>query len=127
MKTYQLIVYRDARWWMVSVPELDALTQAHNLHEAEFMGRDLISLVLEVPADSFDIEMTITSVGAVDKISEQVAQIAQSRATAAEIEHQASVAAITLAKRLKAEDVTIRDIGEILGVSHQRAHQLLNS
>ena len=28
MQTYEIEVYRDGRWWMIHVPEIDQLTQA---------------------------------------------------------------------------------------------------
>jgi hypothetical protein len=28
MHTYEISIYRDGRWWMIRIPELDGLTQA---------------------------------------------------------------------------------------------------
>jgi predicted RNase H-like HicB family nuclease len=127
MKTYQLVIYRDGRWWMVSVPEIDGLTQARNLKEAEAMGRDLIAITLDVPIDSFDVEVSLASIGDVERISDQVTQIAARRRTAEQLEQEASEQAIQLAKKLSAQNVSMRDIGTILGISHQRANQLVHS
>ena len=27
MHTYEISIYRDGRWWMIRIPELDGLTQ----------------------------------------------------------------------------------------------------
>ena len=27
MQTYEIEIYRDGRWWMIRIPELDGLTQ----------------------------------------------------------------------------------------------------
>lgn len=49
---------RDGSWWAITVPELDGVfSQARRLDRVEYMARDVISLMLEVPADSFDVDV----------------------------------------------------------------------
>jgi len=54
-----------------------------------------------------------------------VTAIADLWARAAQDEREATQKAAALAKRLAAEGLTVRDIGSVLGVSFQRAHQLV--
>ncbi|MDQ6900484.1 MAG: type II toxin-antitoxin system HicB family antitoxin, partial [Candidatus Dormibacteraeota bacterium] len=43
-------------WWIVEVPEVDgAMTQAPRLDQVEEMAREVVALLLELPADSFDV------------------------------------------------------------------------
>ncbi|MDR2619719.1 MAG: hypothetical protein LBC29_01105 [Propionibacteriaceae bacterium] len=49
MKTYAVNVYREDGWWMVAIPEIDGLTQARSLREAEHMARDYIASGLMCP------------------------------------------------------------------------------
>ena len=58
-KTYQLTATREGQWWIIDVPELDYRTQARKLDQVELMGRDLIALMQDVPADSFDVATVI--------------------------------------------------------------------
>ena len=44
---YKIEIERDGRWWMVHVPELDGLTQARRLSEAELMGREWIAVTTD--------------------------------------------------------------------------------
>ena len=53
---YTAIAERDGTWWAITVPELPGVfSQARRLDRVEYMARDAIALMLEVPPDSFDI------------------------------------------------------------------------
>lgn len=55
--TYRVDVTRDGKWWMIHVPDLDAVTQALSASEVPTQARDLIATVLDIePADvSIDV------------------------------------------------------------------------
>lgn len=127
MKRYRATVYREDRWWMVAIPELDGLTQARRLSEAELMAREYIAVTLDVPLEDVAVDVHVEKVGPVTNIEDRIAAIEAERAKAAELERQATAEAAQLAKDLAAAKVPLRDVGSILGVSHQRAHQLVNS
>lgn len=57
MKTYEVTVNREGKWWMVSIPELDGITQARSVKEAHDMAKDYIAITLNVPIDSFDVQI----------------------------------------------------------------------
>lgn len=44
MHTYEIEVYRDGRWWMIRIPELDGLTQARWPGEVKSMARSYIAV-----------------------------------------------------------------------------------
>jgi hypothetical protein len=123
---YTAQVTREGRWWMVAVPQIDALTQARRLGEAGTMARELLALVLEVEPDSFDLTVEIVSVAGVD-VRDRLAEIERERTEAADLERRLAQHTRSLARDLAERDVPQRDIGAILGVSHQRAQQLLAS
>ena len=55
--TYRANVTEDGAFWFIQLPSLkNVFTQARNLDEIESMTRDVISLMLDIPADSFDLE-----------------------------------------------------------------------
>jgi hypothetical protein len=111
---------------MVAVPEIDGLTQAVRLSEVATMARELVALVLDVEPDAFDLTVSIDRVGSTD-LRDRLAEIARERDEAADLERRLARHTRSLARELAALDVSQRDIGTILGVSHQRAHQLLAS
>lgn len=55
---YVVEVERDPEapeWLLLRVPEIDLVTQAHNLSEVETMARGLIQASLDIEPDSFDL------------------------------------------------------------------------
>ncbi len=123
-KDYDVIVTREGRWWMVSIPEIDGLTQARRLSEAEQMAREYIAVTLDVRFSTVHVSVKLGKVGAVDHPDEYAQAIRARREEAGKLEREAAGQAAHLARDLAAAEVPMRDIGTMLGVSHQRAHQL---
>lgn len=48
---------RDGRFWLVEVPELGHYTQARTLKEIRPMVVDLIQIMTDEPADSFNVRV----------------------------------------------------------------------
>lgn len=126
VRRFHANAYLDGKWWMVEIPELGGLTQARKLTEVTLMAREFIAATLDIPIDSFEFELTIERVHELD-IAARVARIQREKAQAAELERQANQEAQALARELAEQSLTVREIGVILGVSHQRAHQLLSA
>lgn len=60
--TYRANVAKDGAFWLIQIPSLEnVFTQARNLDEIESMTRDVISLMLDIPSDSFDLEFNFDS------------------------------------------------------------------
>ncbi len=123
---YTAHVTREGRWWMVAVPEVDGLTQARRLSEAVPMARSLVAVTLDVDPEDLDIALSIDRVGDVD-VADRLAEITRERAALSELERSLAEHTRSLARDLAERDVPQRDIGAVLGVSHQRAQQLLAS
>jgi len=123
-KAYDVIVTREGKWWMVNIPEIDGLTQARRLSEAEQMAREYIAVTLDVRFSTVRVSMKLGKVGTVDHPDQDAQAIRARREEARKLEHQATDQAAQLARGLAAAEVPMRDIGTVLGVSHQRAHQL---
>lgn len=122
---YTATVTREGRFWLIAIPELDELTQARRLGEAELMAREVIALHTDQALEDIDVTIDISRVGDIDDVSAKVTSIAEYRAKAAEAEAKAMTESRRLAKELADQGVPIRDIGELLHVSFQRAHQLI--
>jgi len=82
------------------------------------MARDLVAIMDDIPADSFDLDMTIILPADVraelDRSAELREQAARSQAQAAR-----------LARRLRDQELPLQDVGKALGVSLERAKQLI--
>lgn len=123
---YTAHVRRDGRWWMVEVPQIDGLTQARRLGEAGLMARELVAITLDIPVDEVEVEVVVSTIGDVD-VRAALERIEEKRAEAARIERQATDGTRALASALRGEGVALRDIGTVLGVSHQRIDQILKA
>ena len=124
MNAYTARAERDeGGWWVVTVPELDGVfTQSRRLDRVEDLARDAIALWLEVPSTSFNVEVE----AAVPELDEQIAEVGYLRREAERLREEAGAGSRALARELSARGLTVRDIGQVLGISYQRAAQLLD-
>lgn len=59
---YRANVTKDGAFWFIQLPSLEnVFTQASNVDEIESMTRDVISLMLDIPVDAFDLEFNFES------------------------------------------------------------------
>lgn len=126
MKTYKVTVTRDGKWWMVAIPEFDGITQARRLGEVGDMARDWIALMTEVPIEEVDVTVEVGEVEGID-VAGTLTAINAARLEADTLEAKARSQAGLLATRLAAAGIPVRDIGSLMGVSFQRAHQLVTA
>ena len=126
MKTYEVTVSREDRWWMVAVPELGGVTQARRLDEVERMAREYIAVSTDVPLSKVAVEVTgIEADG--QNLLEAKTLVDGLRRRAKDLE--ALVAELTreVASALTDASVPVRDVSSVLGVSHQRVSQLVQA
>ncbi len=58
MTVYEVSIKRSGRWWAIRVPELRGVfSQALHRDDVEPMARDAIALYLDVPQDSFELDV----------------------------------------------------------------------
>jgi hypothetical protein len=57
MHTYEIDVYRDGRWWMIRIPEIDGLTQARHRGEIDDMARSYIAVSTGQPIDTIAVRV----------------------------------------------------------------------
>lgn len=126
MKPYKVMVTREGKWWMVAIPELNGLTQARRLAEAGDMAREWIAVTLNTLVEHVTVDIIVGMVADI-AVWDEVIEIKTLRGNAADLEARARAQTESLAGRLAAAGVPVRDIGTILGVSFQRAHQLVSA
>lgn len=124
MKTYEIKVYRDGKWWMVEIPEIDGLTQARRLSEVEDMARSFIAVDQDVAPSEIQLRNPQVIVSGED-LGSTMRDILEHRRAARVAEEKAAALMVATARKLAKQQVPLRDIGEVLGVSHQRVHQLV--
>lgn len=114
---------RDDRWWLVHVPEINQYTQGRNVKDAKEMAADLTAAWLDIPIEDVHVERVEFELP--DSVREDLDQATQLRKQAEEANRASAASVRHAARTLREGGLTIRDIGEVLGVSFQRADQLI--
>ncbi|MEA9986087.1 hypothetical protein [Subtercola sp. RTI3] len=123
-KSYQLNVTREGAWWIIDAVDVDYRSQARTLSEVDEMGRDLIAVALDVPVDSFDLDVRV----------QQPADVAARLSEAVDLEREAQAAVTRAALDRREAARTLRDAyglsaidaARVLGVTRARVYQLLD-
>jgi DNA-directed RNA polymerase specialized sigma24 family protein len=126
---YEVLAVPDGRWWSIEVTrglakDQAVFTQARRINDIDAVTRDAIALLLQVPADSFELAIThqlpeelqvlvdlFARADALDNIARSESADARSRAAAG----------LTVTGGL-----TYREAADLLGISHQRIKQLVD-
>lgn len=124
MKKITATASRDGAFWLVYVPEVDQYTQGRNLANAKDMARDLAATLWDVPIDEVELESFVIELP--DEVRTELERTVELRERAALANSEAAQASREAAQLMhERHHMTVRDIGAALGVSHQRAAQLV--
>lgn len=125
MSTYQATAERDGKYWFVQVegPNFSHATQARNLREIESMAQDLVVTVLDIDIADFEVNVEIHLP---EDVQQHLVNSAQARDEAKAANARAAAESRAAARSLAATGMSVRDIGQALGISYQRAHQLIS-
>ncbi|MGH9217634.1 MAG: hypothetical protein ACRDZS_15370 [Acidimicrobiales bacterium] len=121
---YTASARRVGDWWMVQCDQLPgALSQVRSLAKAADVHREAIAFVSGRPADEIDVEVRAElppDLAAELEAADRLAEAARTSLDAAGRKRR------DVARKLAKQGVTMRDIGALFGVSHQRAQQLVS-
>jgi len=119
------VAERSGRWWAVRVVEMPgAFTQAPRLDQVPTMAADAVATLADV--DPATVEVEVRPVLAAE-VSGRLERARAARRRADELATSAAEQLREVARMLADAGLPERDIGVILGTSHQRAHQLLSA
>jgi predicted RNase H-like HicB family nuclease len=122
--TYTAAARRDGRWWFVRVLQVPgAVTQARRLDQVEAMAREVVSLLLEVDPNDFDLDV---QAAIPDELRAELSRARELQRQAERAQAEAATLVREVARKLREQGLTMADVGAVLGVSFQRASQLLD-
>jgi len=122
MTVYTSRAHREGEWWIAQCEEVPgAISQVKRLNEAPEAQREAIAFVADVEPETVEVWIVAAVTPEVDREIEQLRGL---RAEVKEREARASELSRTIARQLKAEGYTVREIGLMLGLSYQRVDQL---
>lgn len=125
MKHYTVTATRNDGWWAIhaDVPGTIVWTQARRLDQVEATVREAIALALDVPEDSFALDIR-------PQIDDDLRRAIDELHTLADAADAAQAAASksrrVVAGKLKSRGFTVRDAGNLMGLSSQRISQILS-
>ncbi|MFF1633986.1 hypothetical protein [Leifsonia sp. NPDC058248] len=122
MSGYTVTAERSGKWWVLQAQEAPgAISQVSRLDQADVI-KEAIAFVTGEPEDSIEI----TVVPQLDsELERRRRQVNAYRLMASEANAMAAYESRVVARGLAEKGLTVRDVGTILGVSPQRAHQLI--
>ena len=121
---HRVIATHAGDWWALEVPGVPgAFSQARRLDQAEDAAREAIALLLDVPADTVEVEVEARIEGP----SGELLHVARDARAAAELaQEEARATTLAAVRAFAGQGMTVRDIGRLIGVSHQQAAKLLH-
>ena len=118
VKTYQVIVRPGEKYWILEIPGI-GFTQARTTAEIESMARDLITVMTQDADFALTVETKLPQ-----SVQEHLDEARRLRKEEAECRSNAARETRAAAQELHGMGLALQQIGDILGVSRQRAHQL---
>ena len=120
---YRVIATRTGDWWALEAPEVPgASSRARRLDQAERCRPRGDRPAARRPADSVGVAVEPELEGPSGELL-HVARLARERAELAQEEARATT--IAAVQTFAGQGMTVRDIGRLIGVSHQQAAKLL--
>jgi predicted transcriptional regulator len=126
--TYIITVSRSDDWWALTVsgPGLKRSyhTQVKRLEQAEEMARDLVATMLDVDVSEIvaDFDLTVAD----DEVATELEATLLTRLAATLVKQKAAEATQATVADLARRGYVHRDIGYLLGMSHQAVGKLLS-
>jgi predicted RNase H-like HicB family nuclease len=112
----------ETGWWVVTIPELSgAVTQSRRLDQVRGDVAEVVRLLTGEPLGDYELDVEAHFPG---PAGEEAARAAALRTESDRLSLEAKDAAADAVAALRAAGLTYRDIGALVGVSHQRAQQL---
>jgi predicted RNase H-like HicB family nuclease len=122
VKGYDVVYERDEDgWWVASIPAVPGChTQGRSIGQARDRIREALSLFVKGARTASFKEDFVLPV----RLQRVLRKTAEAREQAAAQEALAGRLLKEAARTLRAEGVSVRDVGQLLGLSHQRIDQI---
>lgn len=120
MSHYTIDITREGKFWLIHIPELNGITQAYTWNEIPLMATEFISLMTGESRENITVNIHSVTLGDNTSVNEAL----RARSIAREADEKAAILTAQAARTLRDEGLPLREVGAVLGVSHQRAAQL---
>ncbi|MHB1172705.1 MAG: type II toxin-antitoxin system HicA family toxin [Lacisediminihabitans sp.] len=121
-REFEATATREGKWWIITVPELDAATQARNVREIDDMATGLVIALLDLGEDDVKVNVTVELPAGVAAAWRE-AEALQTQADADE-QRAAALRRAAVKELLSVGRLSQAEAGAVLGLSYQRVQQL---
>lgn len=118
---YEVMAEPDGQFWLLTVPAIERVTQARNSKEIPAMAKELIEIMTGEADAEIELKFVLP-----ESIRAHLANVERARTAEEQARRTAALELRAAAQALRAHRLSYEDVGVVLGVSHQRAHQLVN-
>ena len=126
MKTYRATVTREDGYWVAVVDGLrGGATETRTFAALEDEVRDLVAGLTDTDEDSFQLELELSD--EMKRARDAILAMKRARESLAATRDEYEATQREAARTLHEEHLSARDSAKLIGVSHQRISQLLNS
>lgn len=125
-KTYRVECEWDKTgWWVVTIPEVPgAITQCRRLDRVADDVSEVLELLTTKKPGTYKLDIHAEAPGRAGKLAAEARAL---RAEAATLSEKAAKTISSAVVSLSTAGFSLRDIGQLVGVSHQRVEQLLKA
>jgi predicted RNase H-like HicB family nuclease len=126
VKTYRIeCEWDETGWWVVTIPEVSgAVTQCKRLDKVPDDVGEVLELLTGKKPGTYELDVHTIVPGKAGELAARALELrAQADALAGTVAATTCTAVVTLSK----SGFSMRDIGQLVGVSHQRVDQILKA
>lgn len=121
-RIFEATVTREGRWWTITVPALDAVTQARSIKEVQLMATEVVAALLDVEPREVSVTLTYELPANVASAWREAEAL---RVQAEQTEERAAALRRDAVRTLLSEThMSQTEAGVVLGLSKQRVQQL---
>lgn len=127
--SYRVRYEHDGKWWVASVDPSQikgCSTQGRTVAQARERIREAIACAFGLGVDVYGGELVdeVHLPGGLGELSEAMAEIHAARRRARALKAQMRAVRGAFVRKLADSGLSRRDIGDLMGLSHQRVHQI---
>ncbi|MGH3719914.1 MAG: MerR [Pseudonocardiaceae bacterium] len=125
MTTYDVTVSREDELWVADIAGMTAATDVLRFADLDIEVRDLIAGLTGADPDGFEIRWHHQAGD--DDVSALISELTEVEAAAETAIARRDAVRLEIIRRFSAAGLSQRVIADVLGLSHQRVHQLANA
>ncbi len=125
MTTYDVTVSREDELWVADIAGLTAATDVLRFGDLDVEVRDLIAGLTDTDPEEFEIRWQHRAGD--DDVTALISELAEVEAAAQTATARRDAVRLEIIRRFSAAGLSQRVIADVLGLSHQRVHQLANA